>query len=143
MKKKIIELQDIDPVKFATVTKEFDEGYRLFMAMSERERSLISTMLYDIVMAQVDVGLGLVEWDSDEPIPNLALFDAIQDKYDCAGEDCYFCSNATDSSEPFVVGESTMCVEHMRKICQFLKAVKVPAEKIFPGSAMPWEKKGV
>lgn len=131
---KLIDLIERHPGLMSSGNPEFDAGYRKLTALPDNDASLIYNAVVHLAEAQITIGLGLVDWEGDE-LPPLEIYDMVQDLYDRASGDCYFCSDKVDPmAEPFDREKTLVCIDCLEKLCRFLDAINVPAERVFPNS---------
>ena len=100
--------------------------------ISDEDGDAIIKMVVNSIMAEVQFSLGLLDipneiYEQDIPTP---FFDQINEIYQEAAGNCYFCNDAIDpNAEQF---EGNLCLNCQQKMANFLKYIGFPYEKILP-----------
>ena len=108
-----------------------DDGIEAINSLDPKIANRIMTFLLTYVMTEVRVGLGLV--DTEEDPGELKIFDKIQDIYDEAAGDCYFCSDLVDPNEDEYNSQSRICPMCTLKLANFVTALGIDPQGVFKG----------
>ena len=109
-----------------------EDGTNTLKRVSDEDGNAIIEMVVTSIMTEIRFSLGLLDiqdeiYEKDIPTP---FFDQINDIYQEAAGNCYFCNDAIDpNAEQF---EGNICLNCQLKMANFLKYIGFPHDKIFP-----------
>jgi len=124
-------------IDFTKILKDkdtwYDDGIDAINSLDPETANRVMTFLLTYVMTEVRVGLGLV--DTEEDPGELKIFDKIQDIYDEAADDCYFCSDAVDPNADEYGPKTRVCPMCALKLANFTQALGIDPSRVFKGMA--------
>lgn len=103
----------------------------IFSKLGETQSQAVIEYVLKHVLAEMKIGLGLVE--SEQDISDLPIFNQIADLYEQAAGGCYFCSEEVDPNEDEFGASSKLCLMCKLKLANFTQALGIPPEKVFNG----------
>jgi len=123
-------------IDFTKILKDkdtwYDDGIDAINSLDPEIANRAMTFLLTYVMTEVRVGLGLV--DTEEDPGELKIFDKIQDIYDEAAGDCYFCSDIDPNADEYGP-DTSVCPMCALKLANFTQALGIDPSGVFKGMA--------
>lgn len=105
-------------------------GKRILNQLSDEDATELITFLYRYAIKEVEIGLGLVELDGD---PELKVFHMIDEVYDRAKPDCYFCDDRVDPNEEQIGPKTKICPMCKLKLGNFVQSLGLDPTIMFEG----------
>ena len=132
--KKVIDFTKIlKDIKDAENSAWYDDGIDAINSLDPETANRVMTFLLTYVMTEVRVGLGLV--DTEEDPGELKIFDKIQDIYDEAAPNCYFCNDLVDPNAEEYGPYTSVCPTCALKLANFTTALGIDPQGVFKGMA--------
>lgn len=125
MTNKIIDLADL-----LSKRQQPPAGVKALRSIDEETANEIISFILNMTLAEVRIGLGLE--DIDENV-DLKIFEKIDDLYNEAASDCYFCSKEIDPNEIQFSLETGLCMTCRFKLANFVQALGIDPGKVFKG----------
>jgi hypothetical protein len=106
-------------------------GIDVLNSLDSKDASAAVQFTLNYVFKEVEIGLGLIDLDSD--MGDTQIADKIAQIYEEAAAGCYFCSNGIDPNEDEFGPETKLCLKCKLKLANFTQALGIPAGKVFKG----------
>ncbi len=94
--------------------------------MASSDPDAIIKFIVEVILAECEIGLGLMDWDDDD---ELKFFNQINDVYQEAAGDCYFCREL-DPNEIKFDKNTQLCMTCQLKMRNFLRAIGIEPGKV-------------
>lgn len=111
----------------------YDDGVAAINNLDVETANRIMTFLLTYVVAEVRVGLNLV--NVDEEHGKLEIYDKIAELYEEAAGSCYFCSELIDPNADEFDQNTILCPMCALKLANFVQALGIDPGKVLKGMA--------